>query len=120
MSYNSAVGATNQELGTSGQSFKDIVQQHKSLPQKQAQSFGKTRHQLIPGATSGARLEVYNLIETLRQDLDAVMDLLEAGFDQEKLSEAISKVNRQMSALRTMTRALYFSEKPEMASNSFF
>lgn len=118
--YNVAVSATNQELGTSGQSFQDIAQQYKSNPTKTAQQLGKIRHQLIPGASSGSRLEVYNLIETLRQDLDKVMDLLEAGFDQEKLSEAISQVNRQMSALRTMTRALYFSEKPEMAPASFF
>lgn len=118
--YNAAIGATNQELGTTGRSFQEIVQKHQSQPKKEAQLLGKIRHQLIPGATSGSRLELFNLIETLRQDLDKVMDLLEEGFDQEKLSLAIAQVNRQMTALRTMTRALYFSEKPEMAPSAFF
>lgn len=118
--YNFTISATNLELGTSGSSFQDIVKQHQSMPKKEAQFLGKIRHQLIPGATSGSRLELYNLINTLRQDLDKVMDLLEEGFDQEKLSVAISQVNRQMTALRTMTRALYFSEKPEMAPSAFF
>lgn len=118
--YNSAISATNQELGTTGRSFQEIVQQHQSQPKKEAQTLGKIRHQLIPGATSGSRLEIFNLIETLRQDLDKVMNLLEEGFDQEKLSLAIVQVNRQMTALRTMIRALYFSEKPEMAPSAFF
>lgn len=121
--YRKAIQEVNNELGTSGASFEQIAKQIKekaATTNKQAQQLGKIRHQLIPGATSGSRLEVYNLVNALRQDLDKVMDLLEEGFDPEKLSVAIAQVNRQMTALRTMTRALYFSEKPEMAPSAFF
>jgi len=119
--YDRALQEVNSELGTSGSSFVQIVEQAKSQPAKTAQrQLGKFRHQILPGATSGSRLEVYGLIDQIRKDLDEVMNLLEAGFDQEKLAPAINQVNRQMAALRTMIRSLYYSEKPEEASSPFF
>ena len=118
--YNRALQEVNAQLGTSGTSFVQIVEQAKSQPTKTAQELGKLRHQLIPGATSGSRLEVYKLIDQLRKDLDLIMNFLEAGFDQEKLTPAIAQVQRQMTVLRTMIRALYYSEKPGEAPPSFF
>lgn len=121
--YERAIQEVNTQLGTNGSTFVQIVEQMKNQPAKTAQLqrfLGKTRHQMIPGATSGSRLEVYGLIEQIRKDLDEVMNLLEAGFDQQKLTPAISQVNRQMAALRVMIRSLYYSEKPEEASSPFF
>lgn len=119
--YDRALQEVNSELGTSGTTFTQIVEQAKAQPAKTAQrQLGKFRHQVLPGATSGSRLEVYGLIDQIRKDLDEVMNLLEAGFDQEKLAPAINQVNRQMAALRTMIRSLYYSEKPEEAASPFF
>jgi hypothetical protein len=121
--YDRALQEVNAELNTSGGSFADVVAQKKSAPieGKMAQrQLGKLRHQIIPGATSGQRLEIYRFIAQIRKDLDEVMNLLEAGFDQEKLTTAINQVNREMAALRTMIRSLYYSEKPEEASSPFF
>lgn len=120
--YEKALRDLNSELGTSGKNFREIMVQMQSRPvDKTAQrQLGKLRHQLLPGATSGQRLEIYNLITQIRQGLNEVMDLLEKGFDQATLTSAIGRVNRDMVALRTMIRSLYYSEKPEEASSPFF
>lgn len=121
--YEKALRDMNAELGTSGKNFREVVVQMQNKPVgKTAQKeFGKLRHQLLPGATSGQRLEVYNLITQIRSDLNQVMDQLEKGFDQDALTSAIGRTNRDMVALRTMLRSLYLSEKPEEASSfSFF
>jgi hypothetical protein len=120
--YNKALEEVNKELGTNGTSFAQIaVQQQAQGTTKAAQrQLGKLRHQIVPGATSGSRLEVYNMITEIRKNLNIVMDLLEGGFDQAKLSIAINQVNREIAALRTMIRSLYYSEKPEEASSPFF
>ena len=122
--YDKALKEVNAELGTNATSFVQLVEQAKNKPvAKEAQLqryIGKARHQLLPGATSGPRLEIYGLIDKLRANLDGVMNLLEDGFDQEKLSPAIAEVNRDMTSLRTMVRSLYYSEKPGEASSPFF
>lgn len=121
--YEKALKDVNMELGTSGKNFREVVVQMQNKPvDKTAQKqLGKLRHQLLPGATSGQRLEVYNLITQIRADLNQVMDLLENGFDQTALTSAIGRTNRDMVALRTMLRSLYLSEKPEEAGSfSFF
>lgn len=112
----------NNELGTSGKNFREIMVQMQSKPaEKTAQrQLGRLRHQILPGATSGQRLEIYDLITQIRRDLNEVMDLLEKGFDQAALTNSIGRVNRDMVALRTMLRSLYYSEKPEEASSPFF
>jgi hypothetical protein len=113
--YQKALLEVNMEKQTSGQSFAQIVSQLKAKPveTKTAQKWlGKVRHQVLPGASSSQRLEVYRLIEQLRKSLDQVMNLLEEGFDQERLTSAITQVNQEVSTLRTMLRSLYFLEKP--------
>lgn len=121
--YARALKETNAEFGTSGSSFMEIAKQVTSQKAtKQAQlgrGIGKLRHQLVPGATSGQRLEIYNLIAQVRKDLDAVMDLLEKGFDQDQLTVAVNQVNRGMTTLRTMIRALYHSEVPQKSTGPF-
>ncbi len=119
--YNQAIQEINTELGTNGTSFKEIVAMKQKLPAKEAQrQLGKIRHQLLPGDTSGQRLEIYQFLNQIRRDLDEVMNLLESGFDQDKLTPAINQVNREMAALRTMMRSLYYSVKPDEASTPFF
>jgi hypothetical protein len=122
--YAQALASTNQELGTMGSSFQDIMQQHKSKPKKEAQEFrgwlGKIRHQLIPGGTSGSRLEIYNTIDQTKKDVDALMNLLEKGYDRNSIEKQVVQIHRQMSSLRTMIRSLFYSIKPEKASSPFF
>jgi hypothetical protein len=121
--YRQAVQETNAELGTNGTSFQEIamMSKQKAPVTKAAQrQLGKFRHQILPGATSGQRLEIYQFITQIRTDLDNVMNLLEKGFDQQQLTTAIGQVTREMASLRIMIRSLYLSEKPEEAGNSFF
>lgn len=119
--YMAALSEASQELGIAANSFKELADKQRTNPPKLAQrQLGRLRHQILPGATSGSRLEIYNMIDQIRRDLNTVMDLLEEGFDQGKLSPAINQVNREMAALRTMIRSLYYSEKPEEASSPFF
>lgn len=124
--YQEALVATAQELGFSNMtSFSQIAQTvvtkaNQQTKEAQLRELRRVRHQILPGATSGSRLEVYNLIEQIRKDLDKVMNLLEAGFDQKQLTPAIATVNRGMTSLRTMIRSLYYSEKPEEAPPAFF
>ena len=124
--YQEAIRLVNAEWGTVGNSFREIVAQRQAnLAQQEVKTaqrqLGKFRHQVIPGATSGQRLEIYQFISQIRKDLDNVMNLLEKGFDQEQLTTAIGQVNREMSALRMMMRSLYHSEKPtEETSTPFF
>lgn len=121
--YEKALKDLNAELGTSGKSFREVIVQMQNKPVEKAaqRQLGKLRHELLPGATSGQRLEVYNLITQIRADLNEVMDQLEKGFDQAALTSAIGRTNRDMVGLRTMLRSLYLSEKPEEASSlSFF
>ena len=127
--YQKVIKTLNAELGTSGTSLQEIVAQQANKTSatpdlaKEAQLrrwLGKTRHQILPGATSGPRLEIYKFISEIRLDLDAVMNLLEKGLDEVALTEAIAQVNRKMIVLRTMMRSLYYSEKPEEAPSPFF
>jgi len=126
--YDEALAATAQEAGFSNMSsFAQIAQTlitAANSPKKEAQEFrgflGKTRHQLLPGGTSGSRLEIYSLIEQAKKDVDELMDLLEAGYERDKIEKSVAQINRQMSALRTMIRSLFYSVKPEKASSPFF
>ena len=120
--YDKVLQEVNIELNTNGQTFMQIVEQLKNKPttKKAQRQLGKIRHQLLPGATSGQRLEIYGFISQIRKDMDEVMNLLEKGFDQEKLTTAIGQVTREISALRTMMRSLYYSEKPSEVSSPFF
>lgn len=121
--YDDALLETNKELNTNASSFEQITNQIKNVIKTEAQIngfLGKTRHQIIPGATSGQRLEIYQFISQIRNDLDEFMNLLEKGFDQEQLGRLITQINREMSSLRIMVRSLHAAEKPEEASNLFF
>ncbi len=126
--YDEALAATSKEAGFSNMSsFAQIAQTlitAANSTKKEAQEFrgflGKTRHQILPGATSGSRLEIYNLIEQAKKDVDELMDLLESGFERDRIEKLVIQINREMSTLRTMIRSLYYYVKPEKASTLFF
>lgn len=73
---------------------------------------GKTRHQLLPGKSSGLRLQIFELSTKARTNIDAVMDLLEKGLSIEDLGPKISEVSGQMNTIRSLMRSLHNTEKP--------
>jgi hypothetical protein len=73
---------------------------------------GKKRHQLLPGKSSGLRLQLFELATKTRTNINAVMDLLEKGLSIEDLGSKISEVSGQMNTIRSLTRSLHNMEKP--------
>jgi hypothetical protein len=124
ITYNSALGATNQELGTSGKSFQEISQQHQSKSKKEGQELigglRSLRHKAIPGATSGPRLEIYEAIDRAKKDVNKLMNLLEAGYDQPQVDALTQQINREITLLRTLIRSLLLSVDPKGAPMPFF
>lgn len=127
VAYQKAIELVNAEWGTSGSTFQEIAAQRAaqvSARKKDAQEFrgflGKTRHQLLPGGTSGSRLEIYNTIGEVKKEVNLLMDLLEKGYEQDKIEKQVTQIHRQMSVLRTMIRSLFYSVKPDKAPAPFF
>lgn len=79
---------------------------------------GKTRHQIIPGKSSGLRLQIYELGEKTRKSVNFVMDLLEKGFNVEELGPKITEVSANINTLRSLMRSLHNTEKPEPKGKS--
>jgi len=106
-------------------SMRDILAQDGPTTKEAqlARWLGKARHQILPGATSGPRLEVYKLIERIKQELNVTMNLLEKGLDEKAINTAIVDVNREIQSLKTVIRSLYFLEQPSKSADlggSFF
>lgn len=124
LTYGFAIGPTNQELGTSGRSFQEIVQQHQSNSKKEAQELvggiRSFRHKALPGATSGSRLEIYESIGRTKKNVDKLMDLLQSGYDQTQIDELVHQIHREMTLLRTLIRSLLISVDPKGAPTPFF
>lgn len=122
--YNNAIAGTNQELGTDGRSFQDIVQQHQSLPKKEAQEVGaylrSILHKGLTRGTSGKRLEIYNSIVEVKEDLDQLMNLLEQGYDRQKIEPLVQKIHGRMVLIRRTIRGLIMSVDPKNAPPAFF
>jgi hypothetical protein len=134
--YLSMIGIVNGVLGTSGSNLREIVMQAKAKAKAQAAPpaqgptvaeiesqlyaeaqlgrwLGKLRHQMVPGATSGTRLEVYRMINQTKSDLNHIMDWLEKGWYPEQLGQGIPEINRQITSLRALTRSLAATEGPK-------
>ena len=73
-----------------------------------AQAFMKKLYrQLAPSdKTSAFRLDIYNLISENKKLLNKMMDILEDGFDQNKLEEVFINLNTNMLKIRTLMQAL--------------
>jgi hypothetical protein len=72
--------------------------------------YGKTMHQLsLFDSTSSYRLDIYKMAGEIRKSLDQIMDLLEKGMDVDQLDPLIKSVNKEITSLRGMTRALQHS-----------
>jgi hypothetical protein len=72
---------------------------------------GKARHNLLPGKSSGLRLEIFELSAKARKNIDDVMNMLEKGLSED-LGSKISEVSRQMNTIRSLMRSLHNTEKP--------
>lgn len=141
--YQQAIAELNLKLGTDGNSLKEIANQFLKKQQPAASApaviahppeedklvteaqllkwLGKARHGLVPGGTSGRRLEIYRKIGELRKDLDQIMNLIQKGLDLPQLYVAITDFDKGVISLRKMTRSLFSSEFPnEAIPMSFF
>lgn len=121
--YKGVLQLLNTSLGTNGISLSEVAEQlNKSKTasvqlEVVAQAFlqkwlGKTRHQLLPGKSSGLRLQMFELAAKARKSIDAVMDLLEKGMSIEELGPAISEVSGYVNTIRSLMRSLHNTEKP--------
>jgi hypothetical protein len=68
---------------------------------------------MIPGGTSGTRLEVYRMINQTKKDLNHIMDWLEKGWHPDQLGQGIPDINRQITSLRALTRSLAATQGPK-------
>lgn len=86
--------------------------------EKVAQDFlkkwiGKTRHELsVFDKSSAFRLDIYKMAGEVRKSLDKIMNSLEKGMKLEELDPLVLQVNRDITALRGLMRALYNADPP--------
>jgi len=129
--YRNILATLNAQLGTSGNSFIEILNQvNQSIKAKQAlppigaaieitaQKFlrkwlGKTRHNMFTNKSSALRLDVFKMATESRKTINKIMDLLEKGMDVEQIDTLVVEVNSQMTKLRGIMRALHLSNPPK-------
>jgi hypothetical protein len=73
---------------------------------------GKTRHQILPGSSSGLRLQAFDVATSTRKNIDMVMDALEKGLNPDEMGPKMSEVSSQINSLRSLMRSLHTTEKP--------
>lgn len=118
--YTKMIRNINAHFHTSTLTLREMLLQiresAKNKPPKQAQVarwLGKARHQMLPGSSSGSRLEIYQAIANIRKDLNDIMDWLESGWYPEQMGKGIPDINRQVMTLRALVRALHYTEGPK-------
>lgn len=72
---------------------------------------GKTRHQALPGKSSGLRIQVFDLAAATRRNIDGVMDMLEKGLDVDAIGPKMYEVTKQINQLRSLMRSLHNVER---------
>lgn len=70
---------------------------------------GKTRHQIFTNNSSPFRLDIFKTAKMIRQTIDEIMDSLEKDMNIAELDPLIMKVNRQMTTMRGLMRALHLA-----------
>jgi hypothetical protein len=122
--YKEALQALNTKYGTNGATLSDIADQRSNKTKVAtaqlevvAQAFlqkwlGKARHQILPGRSSGLRLQVFELASKARKGIDAVMNSLEKGMNVDDLAPQISEVSGHMNTIRSLMRSLHNTERP--------
>jgi hypothetical protein len=128
--YTKLVQALNQNLGTNATSIEDIAKQllakrtevtaSAEQLEKVAQNFlkkwvGKKMHQMsMFDKTSGFRLDIYKISEEVRVKLNKMMDSLEKEMNLDELTDLAVQINKDVTSLKGMTRALYaMAPKPK-------
>lgn len=121
--YKLIISSLQQKYGVSGNSLSEIGKAKKTkdgvgvstaslelqvLGQNFLQKwFGKTRHQLsLFDKTSAYRLDVFKMAQEIRVVLDEIMDLLEKDMNVDLLDPLVTDINKKMTALRALMRAL--------------
>lgn len=136
--YTKTISKLNLTPGISGRSLREIASsltknQSKNTPippivevkeanaidqmETVAQAFvqkwlGKTRHQILPGRSSGLRIQLFDLTTEMRKNINSTMDSLEKGFDMMDLGIKISEVTTSINRARSLMRSLHSTEKP--------
>ena len=119
-SYKKTLGVLNKKYNANENTLehianiKDIKSAYSNnLLEKVAQDFlkkwfGKTRHQLsIFDKSSAYRLDIYKMAGELRNTINQIMDLLEKDMNVDSLDPLVMQVNKDMSSLRGLMRALH-------------
>lgn len=118
--YNAIISTLRAKYNSSGVTLEQIA--NDKLPastaalEKVAQDFlrkwvGKTRHELsMFDKTSQYRLDIYKNVGELRKTINQIMDSLEKGMNLDELDPLIIQVNRDITSLRGVMRALNNAE----------
>lgn len=122
-SYNDIINQLNIKYNTNGVTLTQIADFINKKPIEIASSFekesqdsikkwiGKTRHQFsIFDKTSAYRLDVYKMAEDIRTSLNSVMNSLEKDMKIDELDPLILDINRGITSLRGLMRALHNAE----------
>lgn len=124
--YRNVLAVLNQRYGVNGLTLTQIASlrdaKNPSTPPKVAQLevtsqaflkkwLGKTKHQLsLFDRTSSYRLDIYKMAEEVRKTLDQIMDSLEKDMNVDELDPMITEVNKKMTNLRGLMRALHYGQ----------
>ena len=118
--YSRIITLLRGKYNSSGNTLEEIA--NDKLPastaalEKVAQDFlrkwvGKTRHELsMFDKTSQYRLDIYKNVGELRKIINQIMDSLEKGMNLDELDPLIIQVNRDITSLRGVMRALNNAE----------
>lgn len=75
---------------------------------------GKTWHQMsLFDKTSSYRLDIFKMAGEVRKDINLIMDSLEKEMNVDELTSLVNEVNKKMTSLRGLMRALHMSIPPE-------
>ena len=114
--YKLLVSSICSNFHVKGESLKDIekaVAAKKPELETVAQAFikkwiGKTRHNLLPSDSSDYRLSIYDLAEDCRNELNALMNLIERRKTPvDEIEKAMKKVELDIVDIRTQVYNLY-------------
>jgi hypothetical protein len=117
--YKKILMELNNKYGTSGSSFKEILEAKLKKEgsinfelevhgQKLIQKWlGRLKHEFLPiDKTSAHRLEIYNAAEKVRKILDKMMNSLEKTMDTDVLSDLVSNGLENLELMKTLMNGL--------------
>lgn len=129
--YQTALAEANSKYKTNGDSLFSIWQEKNQKTASRhleivAQNFltrwlGKTKHKLNPfDKTSATRLDIYNLIDEIKENVDKIMNSLEKDMNPTELDSLFIRVNSDLSSTRTFMRTLEATLRGQGFDRPFF